>query len=326
MDAELRSENSSVADYQEMTSGNPSSLVWEIEHMSNASASEVLSETIRQELTDAEGEDWVERVAGDDPRFHDVLSVHPCSFSELIERALNDPESPRAHALAQSLLRVRARAAEIAAEPIDMALTRLLKSLGASDRNTKMVVARYGWGGHTPRTLADIGDSAGITRERVRQIVKKWSELLNGLYLPQVGRAVQLVTEHAPISAEDAASLLVEMQLCTVSMCPAALETAARLVGYEVTFQLDSVEVQIVRSSRRGARDTGHIGSARDDADLEALRAAARQRLVAAQNELDLGLERTALARQGAGGPLPITSSRRRTRADRRSGEQSWQF
>ena len=69
--------------------------------------------------------------------------------------------------------------------------------------------------------------------------------------------------------------------------------------------------VQVVHSSRRGSRDIEHIGSAHDEAELEVLKAAARQRLAAGQDALDLGLEPTELARQGAGGgPLPITSSR----------------
>ena len=63
--------------------------------------------------------------------------------------------------------------------------------------------------------------------------------------------------------------------------------------------------VQIVYTSRRGSRDLEHIGSAHDDAELELLKAAARQRLAAGQGELDLGLDAAA-----AGGPLPITSSR----------------
>lgn len=37
--------------------------------------------------------------------------------------------------------------------------------------------------------------------------------------------------------------------------------------------------VQIVYSSRRGSRDIEHIGSAHDDAELEVLKAVARQRL-----------------------------------------------
>jgi len=49
--------------------------------------------------------------------------------------------------------------------------------------------------------------------------------------------------------------------------------------------------VQIVHSPRRGSRDIEHIGSAHDDAELELLKAAARQRLAAGQGELDLCLD-----------------------------------
>jgi hypothetical protein len=66
--------------------------------------------------------------------------------------------------------------------------------------------------------------------------------------------------------------------------------------------------VQIVHSSRRGSRDIEHIGSARNDAELEVLKAAARQRLADGQGELDLGL--TPSRGDTGGGPLPITSSR----------------
>ena len=63
--------------------------------------------------------------------------------------------------------------------------------------------------------------------------------------------------------------------------------------------------VQIVYSSHRGSRDIEHIGSAHDDAELELLKAVARQRLAAGQGELELGMDAGA-----PGGPLPITASR----------------
>ena len=53
---------------------------------------------------------------------------------------------------------------------------------------------------------------------------------------------------------------------------------------------------QIVYSSHRGSRDIEHIGSAHDDAELELLKAAARQRLAAGQGELDLGLDAATVA------------------------------
>ena len=64
--------------------------------------------------------------------------------------------------------------------------------------------------------------------------------------------------------------------------------------------------VQIVYSRRKGSRRIEHIGSAHDDAELEVLKAVARQRIAAGQGELDLGLD----AAPEAGGPLPITASR----------------
>jgi hypothetical protein len=67
--------------------------------------------------------------------------------------------------------------------------------------------------------------------------------------------------------------------------------------------------VQIVYSSRRGSRDIEHIGSAHDDAQLEMLKAVARQRLAAGQPELELGLP-DAAGGGGGGGPLAITASR----------------
>jgi hypothetical protein len=48
--------------------------------------------------------------------------------------------------------------------------------------------------------------------------------------------------------------------------------------------------VQIVFSFSRGSRKIEHLGSAHDEARLELLKAAARQRLAAGQGELDLGL------------------------------------
>jgi hypothetical protein len=63
--------------------------------------------------------------------------------------------------------------------------------------------------------------------------------------------------------------------------------------------------VQIVYSSRRGSREIEHLGPAHSGAEVELVKAAARQRLAAGQGELDLGL-----AVGAPGGPLPITASR----------------
>jgi hypothetical protein len=64
--------------------------------------------------------------------------------------------------------------------------------------------------------------------------------------------------------------------------------------------------VQIVWSTRRGSRQIEHLGSAHDGGEVEALKAAARQRLAQGQGALDLGLNTA-----GADGePLEIVASK----------------
>jgi Transposase DDE domain len=78
-------------------------------------------------------------------------------------------------------------------------------------------------------------------------------------------------------------------------------------VAYVRTVKTSSgaTAVQIVWSSRRGSRSIEHLGSARVEAELAALKAAAAERLAAGQGELDLGV-----AAQPGSAPLPIISSR----------------
>jgi hypothetical protein len=47
--------------------------------------------------------------------------------------------------------------------------------------------------------------------------------------------------------------------------------------------------MQVVWSSRRGSREFEHLGSAHGEAEFEALKAAAQQRMAAGQLELGLG-------------------------------------
>ena len=54
-----------------------------------------------------------------------------------------------------------------------------------------------------------------------------------------------------------------------------------------------AIAVQIVWSTRRGSRQIEHLGSAHDDGEVEALKAAARQRLAEGQGCLDLGIDAT---------------------------------
>ncbi len=80
------------------------------------------------------------------------------------------------------------------------------------------------------------------------------------------------------------------------------------MVAYVRTVKTSSgaTAVQIVWSTRRGSRKIEHLGSAHDDGEVEALKAAARQRLAEGQGTLDLGLNTAGLD----GEPLEIVGSK----------------
>jgi hypothetical protein len=80
------------------------------------------------------------------------------------------------------------------------------------------------------------------------------------------------------------------------------------VVAYVRTVKTASgaIAVQIVWSTRRGSRQIEHLGSAHDDAEVEALKAAARQRLAEGQGALDLGLNTAGID----GDPLEIVASK----------------
>ena len=80
------------------------------------------------------------------------------------------------------------------------------------------------------------------------------------------------------------------------------------MVAYVRTVKTSSgaTAVQIVWSTRRGSRQIEHLGSAHDDGEVEALKAAARQRLAEGQGALDLGLNTVGVD----GEPLEIVASK----------------
>jgi hypothetical protein len=202
----------------------------------------VLDEAVRLELTTAAEEEWAERVRADDPRFRDVAPPFPGPLARLFDEAVTNPEGQRAEVIASSLPHIRARVTEVAAEPIDQALGRMLKSFGAPERHIDMVVARLGWSGSGPQTLQQVADTYGITRERIRQVTSRWVPRLEQTYLPQLEKAVQVLSDCAPESADRAMHILVEEKLSTVPVHPSSVKGLAEAVGYDVPFRVDRVD------------------------------------------------------------------------------------
>lgn len=205
---------------------------------------EPLDEVAREALMLAAEEDWAEKIRSDDPRFRDVVPALGGSLAQLLEEAFNNPEGPRAAALVEALPGIRERAREIAEEPLDHGFRRLLEAHGASERDSWMVRARLGWDGVESATLQVIADEVSLSRERVRQIVKRYVDEIEQSYMPQIEKAAELVAELAPLSAKATGHKLVEHGLSNTPIDAPALLSAAEIFGYEVGFEIDSWDGQ----------------------------------------------------------------------------------
>lgn len=209
------------------------------EAVTSRAAADVVDHSAIDDLTTAADEDWADRLRADDPRFRDVAPVYVGSLAALFEDALSNPNGARAHHLTRSLPLIRARAAEIAAEPLDLAFDRLLRSVGANGRQIEIVKARLGWNEVGPVTLQDVGDAFHVTRERVRQVAEKVLGKVTPTYLPQLQVAIQVLEAAAPITVGDARLLLVAKGVTSSPLDPRGVEAVATLLGYEASFHID---------------------------------------------------------------------------------------
>jgi RNA polymerase primary sigma factor len=105
-------------------------------------------------------------VRGRNPRHPQVLFGH--------DEALMVSVEPHSDALEKSDLQEKRQAA----------VARLLAKLG--DRERRLLVGRFGIGGGDEKTLVQLGQELGISKERVRQIAARAEEKLRGLARTEV--------------------------------------------------------------------------------------------------------------------------------------------
>ena len=70
----------------------------------------------------------------------------------------------------------------------------------SNDRNIRMIVRFFGFDGTGKKTLERVGQEFGVTRERVRQVIEKFTRRLRGkaVYLPMFRWACNSIIEAVP--------------------------------------------------------------------------------------------------------------------------------
>lgn len=137
-------------------------------------------------------------------------------------------------------------------------LKSIMSAAVSSPRDADMTIIRMGWGGDEPLTLEEVAQLYGMTRERVRQIVKRSLRALQPpgaaarAWAPVTARAVQAVGEIAPCSARSVSDHLVQMGIDGGGFSLRGLVTAASSLGVPTDFELAEMRRERV-AIRRGA-------------------------------------------------------------------------
>ncbi|MFN0058123.1 MAG: DNA-directed RNA polymerase subunit alpha C-terminal domain-containing protein [Planctomycetota bacterium] len=117
-----------------------------------------------------------------------------------------------------------------------------VSTFGMRARDGDIVTDYYGWDGRGPRTLREIGDRLGLTRERVRQIsVEQATRLRSSLpFAPTLRRILDAVESALPVAESGLAQVVAKSGVKAQFVSLRILQQAAQLFGLRLPFNLDS--------------------------------------------------------------------------------------
>jgi DNA-directed RNA polymerase alpha subunit len=142
------------------------------------------------------------------------------------------------------------------AELMRMNLETELRSLAATylkHRDLEIVLALWGWKGDPPRTLQSVGDTFGLTRERVRQIVSGFEKVCRrrNAFLPSLERVLRFIARRMPTVADDIEVELQARHLTFSCFRVGSVVECAKRFGQPVPFVFDeSGAARIITEAR----------------------------------------------------------------------------
>ena len=206
---------------------------------------EDLREPSASRLFEAIGADWAPQVSNQDPRFSDLLPPGNLTVFEMLEKITAEPEDPPLAEiqLARSIDTLSKRLVEIGRAPLEVALADFIEKVTAKGGiRHAALLRRLGSDGEPPATLEAAASVVGFTRERMRQIHKRFSDRLpnHPIFMPQLDAAISAVRNAAPISVDLASQLVRQRGISARNFHPSSLLTAAEFCGRSQPFEIDS--------------------------------------------------------------------------------------
>lgn len=200
---------------------------------------------------------WAKAILSTDPRIGElIIDLEPKAGSalEAAELVASTPFDPATARQTVQKLRNLEGAVDrlrriLLEEETDQLVNAVLKSSEAGQRAVKL---RLGLVGEPPVTLAEAGDAVGLTRERVRQLERRFRDLVAQTHpwTPVLDKALRAVEHAVPATEAGIVGLLTEKGIVSRNFSIGSLISAARVFDREFVFHNDD-ESRVVYS--RGA-------------------------------------------------------------------------
>jgi hypothetical protein len=184
-------------------------------------------------LLDALAEPWSSWISEADVRFRDLFPEGSGTIAERIDALTGDPTSPPRDliALGVCVRALRERLRELEQKTIEASLAEFVElTASVSERRLGGLLARLHFSGAAERSTLELaGAFAGITRERMRQIERRYLDRLpnHPIVMPAVDRAVSLLRSNAPVDLASASEILQKEGISRIDFHPASVLAAA---------------------------------------------------------------------------------------------------
>jgi hypothetical protein len=245
--------------------------------------------SVSESLLDALDESWSSQVSESDRRFFGLLPRGDGTIAERIDALTGDPSSSPDEmlSLAQAIAGIRSRVSQLELIPLETGLADFVGQTAAisGDRLTGLLARLHCSGRESAITLEEAGSLGGVTRERMRQLQRRFDERApkHPVVMPALDNALEILSANAPIDPRKASQLLNSKKICSEKFHPASILAAARLCGRRPGIEIINLggkwavvsahsahhAEEAVRTANRVARSTGIANTYEVKAALE---------------------------------------------------------
>jgi hypothetical protein len=191
---------------------------------------------------------WSTKIYKHDPRMSNyLLSINiktDVNTAKEVANSLKNVALPpsMARGKQRDIIRFIKKADELTKLKLKTEITQIIESIEPSTRAQQIIISRLGADGRDPETLEKVGESMGITRERVRQIEAKFMSKLrqrSPVWTPVFDKTLSILQNEAPIRKKDLLKILKERGLIRGDFSIESLVNLSKVLEKDIDVEYD---------------------------------------------------------------------------------------